>query len=147
MIEFFQMLWVQCGSNEAYNLLKQSIVSTIVKLSSCIMDSNETIQVESLLNFAVPLIKHSTDISKPESVYLLEEGLQLWLTVLSHINSLSPALLSIYPHITAIMGNSFEHIKISMKIMEEYLVLGKADFLKVIIGNSLYVYVLLVVFV
>ena len=139
MIEFFQMLWVQCGSNEAYNLLKQSIVSTIVKLATCIMDSNETVQVDSLLNFAVPLIKHSTDINKPESVYLLEEGLSLWLTVLSHVNVLSPGLLSIYPHITAIMSNSFEHTKIAMKILEEYLVLGKAEFLKLYLQEMLFV--------
>jgi hypothetical protein len=67
-------------------------------------------------------------------VYLIEDGLFLWLSVMTHTPSFSNELLQLFEAIPKIAASASEHIKLIMKITEEYLILGKAEFLKVYAG-------------
>jgi hypothetical protein len=55
------------------------------------------------------------------------------LTVLqSQAVEITPTMLSLFANIVKLMSQgNFEHIKVVMRIIEEYLVLGKAEFLRV----------------
>ncbi len=90
------------------------------------------LQQQKVLDFCVGLIGVSTDLTKPESIYLIEDGLVLWYCTLSSSPpDALPKLLPLYPRITAIMECNFEHTRIAMRIIEEYLIIGKGEFLQV----------------
>jgi hypothetical protein len=61
----------------------------------------------------------------------MDEGLLLWMNVVSQASEMNNALLSIFPNAVTIMDQTFEHTKVIMRIIEEYLLTGKADFVKV----------------
>jgi hypothetical protein len=97
----------------------------------CALSTADVSQRQALLEFSIPLISYSTDTTKPESIYLIEEALQLWYKILSCSTQLDN-LLHLFPRVAAIIEQSFENIQIMMKILEEYLVLGKMEFLQVL---------------
>lgn len=59
-----------------------------------------------LANFLYPVISMSTNKDEPSHVYLLEEGLELWLVVIENSTTLSPELLELSTNILSIIGMS-----------------------------------------
>ena len=59
---------------------------------------------ETLSPFLLPIIQLSTDLSEACSVYLIEDGLELWLTVLHNTKKASPELLQLAKNIPPILG-------------------------------------------
>jgi hypothetical protein len=50
-----------------------------------------------MYDFLLPVISMATDITAGDAhVYLLEDGLELWLATLNHAPSASPQLLSLF---------------------------------------------------
>jgi hypothetical protein len=62
----------------------------------------------SLYDFLVPVICVATDLSQPDSVYLLEDGLELWLTVLHNSVQMTPPLFQLASNIAPILGKKNE---------------------------------------
>ncbi len=56
-----------------------------------------------LTPFLYPVIKLSTDLSQRCSVYLLEDGLELWLAVLHNTKEATPDLLKLADNIPPIL--------------------------------------------
>lgn len=57
-----------------------------------------------LANFLYPVIGMSTNKDEPSHIYLLEEGLELWLVVIENSTTLSPELLELSTNILSIIG-------------------------------------------
>ncbi|KAJ3604293.1 hypothetical protein NHX12_029034, partial [Muraenolepis orangiensis] len=57
---------------------------------------------KNLYPFLLPVIQLSTDVSKPPHVYLLEDGLELWLVTLENSPGITPELLRIFPNMSAL---------------------------------------------
>eukprot|EP01114_Cavostelium_apophysatum_P022781 TRINITY_DN8363_c0_g1_i1.p1 TRINITY_DN8363_c0_g1~~TRINITY_DN8363_c0_g1_i1.p1 ORF type:complete len:1020 (-),score=251.29 TRINITY_DN8363_c0_g1_i1:59-3118(-) len=127
IVEYLKLLWKSSEPSEAYNLLKQAIVTAMVKLVQSGFEDPNSVVTE---QFIVPIIRHSTDITQPDTIYLAEEGLLLWMNTVAQAKQMTSSLLALFPNLIGIMKNSYEHTKISMRIIEEYLLLGMADFLK-----------------
>jgi hypothetical protein len=130
IIQHFKQVWRTSEQNESHNFLKQAIVQSLYKLSQSIFLVENSIHINSFMEFVIPIIHHSTDVNKTDHIYLIEDGLLLWLNVISSIPQLNDNLLSLYSNITNLMDRTFENIKVAMKIIEEYLVLGNILFLK-----------------
>eukprot|EP01117_Protostelium_nocturnum_P019129 TRINITY_DN8201_c0_g1_i1.p1 TRINITY_DN8201_c0_g1~~TRINITY_DN8201_c0_g1_i1.p1 ORF type:complete len:1015 (+),score=363.64 TRINITY_DN8201_c0_g1_i1:126-3170(+) len=138
IIEQLKNLWNISANSESYNLLKQSIVRTCsllvnsvgqVELNTGTSDNLEILK--GAIQFSVPVISHSVNESNPDSVYLMEDGLVLWETAMKQSPDFVPELLPLFAMMPSICANTSEHIFINMKIVEEYLVLGRVEFLKV----------------
>lgn len=54
--------------------------------------------------FLYPVISLSTNINEPSHVYLLEDGLDLWLAVLENSAVMTPELLALCDNILPIIG-------------------------------------------
>lgn len=54
--------------------------------------------------FLYPVISLSTNVNEPSHVYLLEDGLDLWLAVLENSAVMTPELLALCDNILPIVG-------------------------------------------
>jgi len=77
----------------------------------------------------LPVVSYAADSNSPEEVYLLEDGLALWFAVLHMASGPSPQLFSLYTLLPPVLDNGYEHLEISMKILETYLLLGGNEFM------------------
>lgn len=57
-----------------------------------------------LAPFLYPVIGISTDVNDPSHVYLLEEGLELWLIVIENSSTMTPELLQLCGNVLPIIG-------------------------------------------
>lgn len=95
-------------------------------------------------------MSYSIDIRSPDSVYLLvrshntafdlisyllEDGLILWSGIVHLSATASPSLISLFPHLPAILDATLEHLEVCMKILEAYLLMGLSDFMKQYAAN------------
>ena len=74
LLHYLPTLWEESAS---HNMLRCSILSTLV----FIVQGLGTVS-EGLLPFLGPVLELSTDLTQDSHIYLLEDGLELWLTLL-----------------------------------------------------------------
>jgi hypothetical protein len=60
----------------------------------------------------LPVLGLATDISQPDELNLLEDGLGLWLVALRNAPQPHPQLLQLFPNLHAVMARSTEHIRV-----------------------------------
>ncbi|XP_010073518.1 PREDICTED: importin-11-like, partial [Pterocles gutturalis] len=85
---------------------------------------------KNLYPFLLPVIQLSTDVSQPPHVYLLEDGLELWLVTLENSPCLTPELLTIFQNMSALLELSSEYLKNCFKIINAYIFLSSSEFLQ-----------------
>lgn len=99
LIHYLPLLWTE---SEDHNMLRCAIVSTLVQLVKALGS------VSSELNpFLIPIIQLGTDTNQSAVVYLLEDCLELWLTVLENSTSMSNQLLQLFNNMPALLGHYF----------------------------------------
>ena len=71
-----------------------------------------------------------------ENVYLVEDALTLWLTLIRIAPSYNASLHSLFPRVTSLICNhDWEHLKVCMHIIEAYIVVGGEMFLNQYAGE------------
>uniref|UniRef100_A0A674NBJ0 Importin-11 n=1 Tax=Takifugu rubripes TaxID=31033 RepID=A0A674NBJ0_TAKRU len=85
---------------------------------------------KNLYPFLLPVIQLSTDVSQPPHVYLLEDGLELWLVTLENSPAITPELLRIFQNMSALLELSSENLRTCFQIVNAYLYLSATDFLQ-----------------
>ncbi|XP_050802855.1 importin-11 isoform X2 [Gopherus flavomarginatus] len=90
---------------------------------------------KNLYPFLLPIIQLSTDVSQPPHVYLLEDGLELWLVTLENSPCLTPELLRIFQNMSALLELSSENLRTCFKIISAYIFLSSSEFLQVYSGD------------
>jgi len=68
---------------------------------------------DSVYNLVVPLIQYGIDINAPQSLYLLEDSLELWAETLKQAASMTDSVLQIFPHLCTTILSNFDHIKVT----------------------------------
>ncbi|KAK6643744.1 hypothetical protein RUM43_000007 [Polyplax serrata] len=126
LIQYLPLLWEESAD---HNLLRCHIVSTLVQFVRALVSEN-------LTSFLYPVIECCTDMSNDAYVYLLEDGLQLWFTVIEYSAALTPELFSLYRNMTKILDNTLEHLGQCCNIIQAYILLDPDKFLTEC-GNSL----------
>lgn len=115
LIQYLPMLW---NESKDHNLLRCAIISILVSNWNLIrppghFDSlyfqiqilKASNQIPPILStFIYPVIQISTDTNEPSHIYLLEEGLELWLTLIENSIALNTELLDLSPNILSIIG-------------------------------------------
>uniref|UniRef100_A0A8C2PBN2 Importin-11 n=1 Tax=Capra hircus TaxID=9925 RepID=A0A8C2PBN2_CAPHI len=103
LVQYLPLLWKQ---SEEHNMLRCAILTTLIHLVQGLGADSKN-----LYPFLLPVIQLSTDVSQPPHVYLLEDGLELWLVTLE--NKLSS-----------------ESVRTCFKIINGYIFLSSTEFLQ-----------------
>jgi hypothetical protein len=84
-----------------------------------------------LLPQILPMISHATDLTHPDSQFLLEDGLMLWYNITQHI--VTNELVALFPRLVAIYEANSSHpeqISMTTRILEAYILVGRVEFLR-----------------
>uniref|UniRef100_A0A8C8S0D0 Importin-11 n=1 Tax=Pelusios castaneus TaxID=367368 RepID=A0A8C8S0D0_9SAUR len=127
LIQYLPLLWKQ---SEEHNMLRCAILTTLIHLVQGLGADSKN-----LYPFLLPIIQLSTDVSQPPHVYLLEDGLELWLVTLENSPCLTPELLRIFQNMSALLELSSENLRTCFKIINAYILLSSSEFLQVYAGD------------
>ncbi|KAB5511424.1 hypothetical protein PHYPO_G00250650, partial [Pangasianodon hypophthalmus] len=123
LVQYLPLLWKQ---SEEHNMLRCAILTTLIHLVKGLGAESRN-----LYPFLLPVIQLSTDVSQPPHVYLLEDGLELWLVTLENSPALTPELLRIFQNMSALLEMSTENVRTCFQIINSYMYLSATDFLQV----------------
>eukprot|EP00850_Spirogloea_muscicola_P009002 SM000049S16773 [mRNA] locus=s49:579453:591318:+ [translate_table: standard] len=121
IMAFLPQVWQE---SEGQSLLRIQVMLALQRLVGAL---GNQCTITYLLLF--PILHHSTDITLPDELNLLEDGMQLWLVTLRNAPTMVPQILSLFSHLVPVMERNFDHLQVAMKITESYILLGGADFL------------------
>ncbi|XP_009270773.1 PREDICTED: importin-11 [Aptenodytes forsteri] len=122
LVQYLPLLWKQ---SEEHNMLRCAILTTLIHLVQGLGADSKN-----LYPFLLPVIQLSTDVSQPPHVYLLEDGLELWLVTLENSPCLTPELLRVFQNMSALLELSSENLKNCYKIINAYIFLSSSEFLQ-----------------
>ncbi|KAM8886057.1 importin-11 isoform 1-T1 [Spinachia spinachia] len=122
LVQYLPLLWKQ---SEEHNMLRCAILTTLIHLVQGL-----GAECKNLYPFLLPVIQLSTDVSQPPHVYLLEDGLELWLVTLANSPAITPELLRIFQNMSALLELSSENLPTCFQIVNAYLYLSASDFLQ-----------------
>ncbi|CAH1796232.1 unnamed protein product [Owenia fusiformis] len=128
LIQYLPLLWQE---SEDHNMLRCAILTTLVHL----VQGLGTLSV-SMYNFLLPVIRLSTDVHAPPHVYLLEDGLLLWLATLHTCPTITMELLQLYTNMPELLELGSDTLRVCLKVIEAYLLLAPNEFIKMY-NNSL----------
>ncbi|XP_061409413.1 importin-11 [Lethenteron reissneri] len=122
LVQYLPVLWKQ---SEEHNMLRCAILTTLINLVQGLGADSV-----GLYPFLLPVIQLSTDISKPPHVYLLEDGLELWLMTLENCPAVTAELLHIFHNMPAILELGSENMQMCLQIVRAYAYLAPVEFLE-----------------
>ncbi|KAJ8778500.1 hypothetical protein J1605_013687 [Eschrichtius robustus] len=151
LVQYLPLLWKQ---SEEHNMLRCAILTTLIHLvqdtcflylssslfyflflmepmnASGILQKGLGADSKNLYPFLLPVIQLSTDVSQPPHVYLLEDGLELWLVTLENSPCITPELLRIFQNMSPLLELSSESLRTCFKIINGYIFLSSTEFLQ-----------------
>ncbi|XP_031781070.1 uncharacterized protein LOC100116824 isoform X2 [Nasonia vitripennis] len=113
-------LWHQ---SEHHNMLRCSIVSTLVHLVKALGSDSGILQP-----LVINVVELSCDMSQAGYVYLLEDGLELWLAVLENSPSSTPEIMNLFKNMPLILESSSENLRLCLYILHAYVLLNPQQF-------------------
>jgi len=78
---------------------------------------------EGLLPFLGPVLELSTDLNQDSHIYLLEDGLELWLTILHNTAKPSDVLINLLPRLPHLLDSGSENLRTIVYIIQAYVLL------------------------
>lgn len=122
LMQYLPLLWESSGE---HNMLRCAILSTLVHLVQGLGASSEQLH-----GFLLPVIQLSTDTSQEPHIYLLEDGLDLWLVTLHNATSISPGLLQLFSNMNTLLELGSDNLKTCFCLIQAYILLGPQQFLE-----------------
>eukprot|EP00897_Mesotaenium_endlicherianum_P007868 jgi/Mesen1/7109/ME000369S06434 len=122
IMSFLPQVW---HKSEGQSLLRIQVILALQRLVVA-LGARSPLCYELLL----PILQYSTDISQPDELNMIEDGMQLWEVTLQHAPKMEPQLLALFPHLVAIMTRNFDHLLVAMQLIECYILVGGIDFLQ-----------------
>ena len=117
-------IWSEAVDQNA--LLKRDVLSIL----SCIAQAVGSEQSVHLHPIALPMLDAALDPAQREdNLFLTEDALGLWLSLLRLSPAYSDALGALFPRVKSLLEEDLEHVKCLMMITETYILLGGAVFL------------------
>ncbi|GAB4833991.1 hypothetical protein Ancab_032243 [Ancistrocladus abbreviatus] len=121
LVQFFQKIWEE---SSAESLLQ---IQLLIALRNFVISLGYQSPV--CYNMLLPILQRGIDVNGPDELNLLEDSMLLWEATLSHAPALVPQLLDYFPYLLGIIERSFDHLKVAVEIVEDYIVLGGTEFL------------------
>ncbi|XP_043263596.1 importin-11 isoform X1 [Colletes gigas] len=118
---YLPTLWQQ---SEEYNLLRCAIITTLIHLEKALGPGS--VILEPLI---VGVVAFSCDVNQDDHVYLLEDGLWLWLALLQNAPVATPAIMDLARNMPALLEQSTEHLTLCLYVVQAYIILNPQEFL------------------
>ncbi|CAG0893849.1 unnamed protein product [Darwinula stevensoni] len=128
LVQYLPMVWEDSAE---HNMLRCAILTTLVH----IVQSLGTLS-EQLRPFLIPALYLATDLRQNAHVYLMEDGLDLWLAVIENSSSPCDELLQLYTNLLPILEDppltefGTENMRSCLQITQAYILLSPEPFLK-----------------
>ncbi|KAJ6316059.1 hypothetical protein OIU78_019357 [Salix suchowensis] len=122
LVQFFQKVWEEASGE---SLLQ---IQLLIALRNFVVELGY--QSPTCYNVLLPILRGGIDINSPDILNLLEDGMMLWEATLSHAPAMEPRLQAYFPCLVEIMERSFDHLQVAVNIMEDYIILGGTEFLR-----------------
>ncbi|XP_014473322.1 PREDICTED: importin-11 [Dinoponera quadriceps] len=117
---YLPVLWQQ---SEIFNMLRCAIVSTLIHLEKAL--GSDSVILEPLV---VNVVALSCDVNQEGHVYLLEDGLELWLSLLENAPAPTPGILGLFRNMPALFDQSADNLRLCLYITQAYVLLSPQDF-------------------
>ncbi|KAL8922668.1 MAG: hypothetical protein Q9208_004981 [Pyrenodesmia sp. 3 TL-2023] len=122
IISFLPPLWEQAGEEF---LMKQSVLGILSSLMAAMKGNSR--KYHSLI---IPLIDSSVDNDSPNRVYLLEDAIDLWATVLQQTPPTGvAAVVPLVPHLFPMLEAGSDTLRRGLEITETYFYLAPSQML------------------
>lgn len=121
IMSFLPQVWINSADQ---SLLRIQVMLALQRLLRA-LGSQSPLCYELLF----PILQYSTDISQPDELNMLEDGMQLWKEAVRQAPVMSPQLMALFPNLVPIMMRNFDHLTDAVQIIESYVLVGGADFL------------------
>ncbi|KAF5289639.1 hypothetical protein FQA39_LY14997 [Lamprigera yunnana] len=116
LIHYLPLLWQE---SEEHNMLRCAIVSTLVQLVKALGSSSSELNP-----FLLPIIQLGTDVNQGAVVYLLEDSLELWLTVLENSTVMTNELMQLFNNMPPLLEQSSENLRCCLVISLVHMLLA-----------------------
>ncbi|GMH34265.1 hypothetical protein BSKO_02099 [Bryopsis sp. KO-2023] len=122
LVQLLPRVWNQ---GEGQSLLRMQVLTAYQHLLNAI-----GAECPATFPWLVPAIAYSIDVDQPESLVLLEDGLNLWLVALRNTTETQGGvLLDLFPHVARIMERSTGELWVCMQILSSCVLLGGIPFI------------------
>ncbi|KAI9838840.1 MAG: hypothetical protein M1819_004046 [Sarea resinae] len=122
IVSLLPPLWEQSGEE---HLMKQAILTILSRLINAMKDESRRYH-----SMVLPLIKSAVEPGSETQVYLLEDALDLWSSVLAQTPSPASAdIISIAPYLFSIFELGTENLRKALEITESYVLLAPREML------------------
>ncbi|XP_063695731.1 importin-11 [Culicoides brevitarsis] len=115
LVEYLPILWEQSQDNY---MQKTVIVSTMRDIIQALGGIPET-----LLNFIYDILQHSTNVEDDMHVYMIDEGLELWLKTIQHCKVPNENLVKLTSNLIPIIESSSTYLRTCLHIVQAYILL------------------------
>lgn len=115
-------LWQQ---SEQHNMLRCAIVSTLVHLVKALGADSVILQQP----LVVGVVELSCDLNQDDHVYLLDDGLDLWLALVENSPLSNPAIMNLFKNMPELLETSSENLRVCLYIIKAYLLLNPQEFI------------------
>ncbi|XP_063982373.1 importin-11 [Diachasmimorpha longicaudata] len=112
--------------SEDHNMLRCAIISTLVHYEKAL--GPESIILEPVV---IGMIALSCDMNQDAHVYLLEDGLQLWLALLENTPGITPGISDLLRNMPALLDGGLDQVTLrpAMYVIQKYVILSPETFL------------------
>lgn len=115
LADYLPFLWQESAE---HNMLRCSIVTAFHHLVKSF-----GAQSVNYHPFLLPVIHYSTDSTNPASVYLLEDGLELWNITIQNSLQMTPDMLNLFANIKPLLDRDTDIWKLCLEIIDSYVIL------------------------
>uniref|UniRef100_A0A336M1T8 CSON010450 protein n=1 Tax=Culicoides sonorensis TaxID=179676 RepID=A0A336M1T8_CULSO len=115
LVEYLPILWEQSGDNYMQKTVIVSTMRDIIQALSCIPDT--------LVGFIYEILIHSTNIEDDMHVYLIDEGLELWLKTIQYCRVPNENLVKLAGNLIPIIESSSTYLRTCLHIVQAYILL------------------------
>ncbi|KAL5198245.1 hypothetical protein ABZP36_001757 [Zizania latifolia] len=120
--QFFQKIWDESAGESLLQIQLLAALRTFV--------SSLGYQSPLSYHMLIPILQSGINVDSPDALNLLEDSVLLWEATLSNAPSIVSQLLDLFPYIVGIVNRSFDHLEVTINIIEDYTIFGGLEFLK-----------------
>ncbi|KFB43307.1 AGAP002970-PA-like protein [Anopheles sinensis] len=123
LVHYLPLLWEE---SRDHNMLRCAIISTLLQIIKALYEIPPS---EQIVSFIYQIIEMSTNVNEPSHVYLLDEGLELWVVVVHYSRTMNQELASLCENIVPLIQQSSSNMPMCLAIVQAYIFLDADQFL------------------